>query len=75
MLLVMLFTPLFYPAQRLPSILVDLDNWLPFIPMHRLLTDAAFPGMNMTQPPDVFICSAWFTVCTIACLAGLSRRR
>lgn len=51
MLLVMLFTPLFYPAQRLPSILVDLDNWLPFIPMHRLLTDAAFPGMNMTQPP------------------------
>lgn len=75
MLTTMLFAPILYPADKLPSIILSIHDWMPFVPIHRLLTDIAFPGSSISHPTDLFVVLAWCLLCVIGCLAGLSKRR
>ena len=75
MLATMLFAPIPYPSDKLPSIILTIHDWMPFVPMHRMLTDAAFPGSNISHSIDLFVVFAWCLTGVAGCLAGLSKRR
>lgn len=70
-----LFAPILYPADKLPSLILSIHDWMPFVPIHRLLTGVAFPGSSISHPTDLFVVLAWCLLCVIGCLAGLSKRR
>lgn len=75
MFLAMLFSPILYPASRLPHQIIVFHNCLPFVPMHRIIMALAFPWTGSVCWTDAAVVLAWFVACFAICLGGLYKRK
>lgn len=75
MFIVMLFTPILYPRERLPSFLVQIQEFLPFLPLNDLLQTYVFGIDNANVVQDVLIVLYWLLICCIGSIWALSKRR
>ncbi|MFC2664162.1 MAG: ABC transporter permease [Scardovia wiggsiae] len=75
MFVAMLFSPILYSSDKLPHFIVAFHNCLPFVPMHRLILAAAFPGSSQMNWPDLAVVLVWLFACSGICVAGLYKRK
>lgn len=71
----MLFTPIAYPAERLPAWGRTLHEWLPFDSMGRLVRGTMAPGDFPLDARPWIVVACWAVVGFLASLTMLRRRR
>lgn len=70
----LLFSPITFPAERLPGWAVTLHNYLPFTPLGDLIREAAFrEGVDQTRQLVVVV--AWALIAYVAAYLALQRRK
>lgn len=68
----MLFSPVNYPADRLPGWLAEAHEWLPVAPLASLIRGSA--GLGSIHVRDMVVLSVWAMVATLACARAATRR-
>ena len=71
----MLFTPIAYPADRLPAWVRSLHEWLPFDSMGRLVRGTMAPSEFPIDARPWIVVACWAVVGFLASLSMLRRRR
>jgi ABC-2 type transport system permease protein len=69
----LLFSPITYPAERLPDWITDIYNILPFVPTSSLIR-ASFYQLGQLHFRDIIVVSLWLVVTSSVSLIALERR-
>ena len=69
----LLFSPITYPTDRLPSALVNFFEFLPFVPSSNLIR-SLFYEQNTVNVSNIIVVCFWFVLTTLLSLISLSRR-
>ena len=69
----LLFSPITYPTDRLPSALVNFFEFLPFVPSSNLIR-SLFYEQNTVNISNIIVVCFWFVLTTLLSLISLSRR-
>jgi len=72
--IVMLFTPISYPAERLPEWAQTLHQWLPLEPMAQVMRSALAPSAFSTDARTWIVLSVWCAAAVLGAGAALRRR-
>jgi len=72
--IVLLFSPVSYPASRLPHWLAEVHQWLPIQPMADAMRAALVSQTFAMTPRSVVLLVGWMVVCLAGASWALSRR-
>ena len=70
----LLFSPITYPAERLPMWTQCVYQALPFVPMSNLLRSSIF-HFGIISVIDIVVVLAWAIIASVLALSALSKRR
>ena len=68
----LLFSPILFPAERIPTIILNLYRFLPFVPSGDLIRNSIFYGQDISVT-NVIILAAWLSICFFISLKCLSK--
>lgn len=71
---VLLFSPVSYPAERMPSWLQAAHEWLPVQPMAELMRAGLASDVFTIEPRSLLVLIAWCVIAVGGALAALRRR-
>lgn len=69
------FSPLIFPAERLPDWLATLHEWLPFAPMATVVRGALAPDLVGSVDRSYVLLAVWAVAATALAVAAVGRRR
>lgn len=72
---ILLFTPISFPAERMPTWLQAVHQWLPFEPMSQVVRTGLAEDVFSLPAKSVFVLIVWCAASVLAAGLSLSRRK